>query len=676
MPGDEATPDQAHHITDWRRRLGTGVTALIVLTLALRAQVLLQDHAYIVDAVLLYGLAVAVFLWAFRRESCERSLAAISHGASISPLRRRWACVGGVISLSSALFFGGNRLRPLGVVLWLGGLICLAAALDDGLDPVRAWGLMRAKLASAFSELRETGGFRVSWTVVALGAITLLGAFFRFYRLSELPADMTADIGHLWVDTERILHGDHLIFSTIHPGREIMMFYLVAAYVRLFGHSYFVHAAAAASIGVVTIPIIFLLGKELFDRHVGLLGAFFIAVARWHVTVSRIGWRLILVPPFVALMTIFLARALRSGRRRYWLLSGLFLGLGLYTYNAFRSLVPAVVLIFVIEWLRRRDYPRLMLLRGMGLSMVVAFLAFVPLGRFALENPERFWFRILTRISSHETPLPTHLARVFLGNVARTALMFNYRGDSGFVSNIPSTPQLDIVMATLFVLGLAHCLWHWRRSANLLLFVLGGTLLFTGAFSLAFPHEVPSSGRSSGVLAFAPLLSALALVLLGRAWQAVIPTTKGRIAATLGMTTLALTSAYLNFVMYFHTYPLWLPHQNYPLHRELAATIDQLSGERVVHLKYVPYWVDGDVIRLQFQSTPPDWNNIQPELDLAGLETHMEKGFAIILHPQDGEGLEDLREHFSQGTWYSVRMPSGEVAFRVFLMGPAGLEVG
>jgi hypothetical protein len=206
--------------------------------------------------------------------------------------------------------------------------------------------------------------------------------------------------------------------------------------------------------------------------------------------------------------------------------------------------------------------------------------------------------------------------------------------------------------------------------------MLGGTMLFTGAFSLAFPHEVPSAVRSSGVLPFACLLSALALTLLSRAWQAVVPTAKGRVVVVLGIAGLLLAGAYLSFVAYFGTYPAWLPHHNYPLHRELATTIDQLSGDRAVYLKYLPYWIDGDVIRLQLRNTPPDWNNIQPELDLPVLDTQVGRGFAVILHPQDVETLGELRSHFSRGTWFSARMPSGEIAFRVFLAGSAGLSLG
>jgi hypothetical protein len=151
-----------------------------------------------------------------------------------------------------------------------------------------------------------------------------------------------------------------------------------------------------------------------------------------------------------------------------------------------------------------------------------------------------------------------------------------------------------------------------------------------------------------------------------------MPAARGQLVVGFGVAALALTCAYLNYTAYFVTYPDWLPHHNYPLHRELSRTIDQLSRDREVYLKYLPYWIDGDVIRLQLRNTPSDWDNIQPELDLAVLARQTGTGFAVILHPQDEETLEGLSSHFLRATWFSMRMPSGEVAFRVFLSGPNG----
>ena len=109
---------------------------------------------------------------------------------------------------------------------------------------------------------------------------------------------------------------------------------------------------------------------------------------------------------------------------------------------------------------------------------------------------------------------------------------------------------------------------------------------------------------------------------------------------------------------------------------ELAAAIDQLSDGRTVYLKYLPYWIDGDVIRLQLRSAPPDWNRIQPSLDLSVLEAQAEEGVAVILHPEDVETLGELGNRLPQGAWFSERMPWGEVAFHVFVAGPAGLVPG
>ncbi|MEA3345468.1 MAG: glycosyltransferase family 39 protein [Chloroflexota bacterium] len=645
---------------DWRRRLITGIVALSVLALALRAQVLLQGHTYVADGVLLYGLAVAGFLWAFRREKWEQPLEMGPHSAPLLPQRRRWAILGGLACLASALFFGGNRFRPLGVLLWLGGLACFIAALDDGSSPARMWTRLREKFTPT--------GFQISWTAAALIIITLLGGFYRFYRLDELPADMTADIGHLWVDSERILQGDYLIFSTIHPGREIMMFYLVAGYARLFGHSYFAHKAVAACLGVVTIPLVYFLGRECFNRRVGLLAAFFLAVAKWPVIMSRIGWRLVLGPPFVALTCLFLIRALRHNRRRDWLAAGLSLGFSLYTYNALMAFVPAVMLALVLQGLLLgwEFWRRASLNMSLGALAMVG--TFVPMGRFMLEEPERFWFRIATRITSWETPIPGHPVPILLRNLWKTALMFNYQGDHVSLANPPFTPQLDLVLAPLFVLGMACCLYRWRKGANALLLIIFGSMLLPGALSLAFPQEVPSAVRTSSVLGVLFLFPAAALDLLWQTVQELIPSERSRWAGACALLLLLGWICQLNFRAYFTSYEASLPNRNYPFHRALAEAIDDFAGEGPAYIKYVPYWVDGDVVRLQLRRGYLQWNNVVPAVPFDQIHLDPGERLLVILHPDDGT-LTQLRAHYPRHVVLTQRNQYGDPLFLKFIAG-------
>lgn len=666
MQGNGSSPDPTSRTTqhamrtaDWPRRLRAGIIALVVLALALRAQSLIQGKVFIADGVLLYSLALAGLLWAFQRKAQERPLEMGPSSASLLPPRRRWATSGGVACLASALLFGGNRFRPLGVLLWLGGLACFVVALDDGPGPAR----MLARLRERFTP----GGLRIPWRAVALALITLLGAFYRFYRLDELPADMTADIGHLWVDSERILHGDYPIFSTIHPGREIMMFYLVAAYVRLFGHSYFAHKAVAALIGTATIPLIYLLGRECFNQRVGLLAALFLAVAKWPVVMSRIGWRLVLGPPFVALTCLFLIRALRRNRRRDWLATGLALGFSLYTYNALRAFLPAVALALGLQGLLlgRRFWQ--CALSNVGLGALATVGALVPLGRFMLDDPERFWFRIATRMSSRERPIPGHPVPILARNLWRTALMFNYQGDHVSLANPPFTPQLDLVLAALFVLGVAYCLYRWRRGANGLLLVVFGSMLLPGALSLAFPQEVPSAVRTSSALGVLFLFPAAALDLLWQAVRGLAPLERGRWVWVCALLTLLGWVCQLNFRAYFVSYEASLPNRNYPFHRALAEAIDDFAGEGPAYIKYVPYWVDGDVVRLQLRRQPPQWNNVVPAVPFAQINLKPGERLLVILHPHDDETLAQLRARYPRHVVLSHRNQYGEPLFLKFI---------
>jgi 4-amino-4-deoxy-L-arabinose transferase-like glycosyltransferase len=658
---------RAQRTRDWPRRLGKGITALAVLALALRAQVLLQGHTYVTDGVLLYGLAAAGFLWAFRQESCERPLGSSSHCVPISPSRWRWAWAGGVMCLSSVHFFGGNRFRPLGVLLWLGGGAVFIAALDSGPSPARMWTHLRAKLASDCRDLRRTGGLRISWTVLTLAAITLLGAFFRFYRLDELPSDMTADIGHLWVDTENILRGDFPIFSTIHPGREIMMFYLVAGYVRVFGHSHFAHKAVAALIGVLTIPLAYLLGRESFNPRVGLLAALFLAVAKWPVIMSRFGYRLVLGPPFVTLTCFFLTRALRDNRRRDWLAAGAALGFSLWTYNALRAFVPAVILALGMQGLASGLKFQRRALANTGLCALTMVGAFVPMGWFMLEDPERFWFRITTRITSRETAIPGHPVPILLRNLWKTALMFNYQGDHVSLSNPPFTPQLDLVVAPLFVLGIAYCLFRWRRGTNSLLLVVFGLMLLPGALALAFPQEVPSAVRTSGALGVLFLFPAVALDLLWQKMQRLALSERNPWLGTCTVLLLLGWACKSNFQAYFVSYEASLPNRNYPFHRVLAETIDDFAEQGPAYIRHVPHWVDGDVVRLQLRRQSFQWRNVVPDVPFDDIHLDPGERLLVILHPDDDETLAELEAHYTQHVVLIQRNQYGDPAFLKFV---------
>lgn len=578
-----------------------------------------------------------------------------------------WALglAGAAVGLLSYRYFGNNTFSAPGTVLWLGGLAAFLASFG-AVESLWHWLKTRARALS------EHKGIVIPWTGLALVAIVLVAIVLRFDRLDIIPGDMGEDLPHNFNNAKSILNGDFSIFFPSYPGREGMMFYLQALYGRIFGLSYYGLKATSALIGIATVATIYVVARDLYSAEVGLYAALFLAVSRWHVTISRMGLRLILMPLFVLIVIGLLARALRSRRRLDFALLGLALGLGMYTYNAWLVVPPAAIAIILVYQLVQpatedggwtppgirlpsfvlRAWHIRSVLPGILIALFTALLVFVPLGRYAHDYPEQYGQRIASRLTGVEAQLPTNIPLVFLENLKKSALMFNVRGDGVARYNIAFEPHLGPVSAALMLAGLAYALARWRRGHNLALILMLLATILPPALAIAFPNEVPNAGRGSGALAPAFLLVALPLPSLRRRLTAAMqarkslrltlraeasPLDPGLVATgqapppvqaacqgwqlslnpialtgpllALGYALLILTETQTTAYAYFVRYPDQMNLHNYDMSGAIARTIDELWPNGPVYTVITPYWYDGNAVRAQLQIAPSTWQN-------------------------------------------------------------------
>ena len=570
--------------------------------------------------------------------------------------------------------FAGNRFRLLPTVLWVAALACLYVAYA-GRDESRlpAWRTIRGKAA---------GGVRVSWEMLLVAGIVLVGAFLRLYRLDAIPAEMGTDMPLKYENAREILQGQFMIFCPRYPGRESLLFYLIALYGRLFGLGFFAIKFTTAILGVATIPALYVLARELYGRRVAAAAAALLALSRWHVTLSRTGYRAILVPLFLAVLMLLLVRALRRASGPGFVTAGLVLWLGMYTYNSFLVVPLTLGLVLVLEmalsgsgWLRRYSWG----LIGMALAAVLVFL---PLGHYILEQPQVYAFRVATRLTDAEVPLPAQPWRVLAGNLGRAAGMFNLKGDVVAYTNVPNKRHLGAVSGVLFAAGVAYALVRWRRGHNAMVLAFLGAMTLPTALALAFPNEVPNAGRASGVLASTYLLAAVPLVALYRQAAALqlpdwLRREPGRlmggwrrVAGVLpAVVLIALLGAELRETWqgYFEEYVRHLPGGNYAISLEIARVLDDFEGEGESYVVVWPYWFDGNALRAQLRVKPRTWDWEVPRLDPNEPPLSTVRGKVLfIVHPSDTETLVMLRECFPRGVAIGHRDNNGQMAFVTF----------
>jgi hypothetical protein len=367
--------------------------------------------------------------------------------------------------------------------------------------------------------------FKLSWGVVVGGVTLAIILFFRFYRLGDTPLEMNSDHAEKFLDVLRVLNGQTLIFFPTNGGREALQFYLVAALHRFAGlpMNFYLLKLVTASVGFLSLPFIYLLGKEFANPRVGWLALLFAGTAYWPNVVARVGMRLPFYILFTAALLYFLLHGIRTSRRNYFVLAGAVLGLSFYGYSADRIL-PLLVMVALGLYLlhaQSKDRRHFAILSLLAL-ISVSFVLFLPLLRYIVSEPDAFLFRTLTRMGTLERPIDAPVWLIFLNNLGRALAMFSWSNGQVWVISIPYNPALGVVSGGLFYLGLVLTFLRYLRSRNwldLFLILSIPLLMLPSIMALAFPDENPNLYRTGGAMVPVFLIVGLALDSLVRAFE-------------------------------------------------------------------------------------------------------------------------------------------------------------
>ncbi|MFH1085279.1 MAG: hypothetical protein V1772_05915, partial [Chloroflexota bacterium] len=116
----------------------------------------------------------------------------------------------------------------------------------------------------------------------------------------------------------------------------------------------------------------------------------------------------------------------------------------------------------------------------------------------------------------------------------------------------------------------------------------------------------------------------------------------------------------------FQQYVYHLPDHNYSITLDMARVIDDFyDGE--IYIKIWPYWYDGNAVRAQLRRVDQGWRNELERLEpgqppVAGGAAK----FAVILHPDDAQGLETLRLAAPQGIALTRHDGAGRVSMVIY----------
>jgi hypothetical protein len=610
------------------------------------------------------------------------------------------------------LFNGGQEFTALGTFTWIASVaLALVACWDPAIDPALArwlrpsywrsrWPAWRARLgpslpaelsvegrrraASVWARLREPA--HLSASGVALAAILTVGIFLLFYRLGEVPRDMTSDHAEKWIDALHVVDGNPRIFFPGNGGREALQFFLMALAVPFAGVSYLTIKLVTASVAIFSLPFVFLLGRSLFGTQVALLATALMAISRWRLTISRIGLRYTFTPVFGAALLYLLFRALKDRRRRDFLLCGLVLGIAQYTFTSFRVIPVAIVgclaIALAVDVWRRESVGRVhRLVVDSALLFLVAALTAMPMLRYALDDPAGFGQRGATRMFGDPgmEPLRDPIG-AFLGNLKNALLMWNWRGDVQWGQHIPGIPVLDPITGALFVLGCAYAVYRllrYRELPYLYLAVITFGALLPSILALAFPRENPHVGRVGISMPIVMIVAALPLAILARRLVAALGGRLGLLAGSLVVGGLLVFAFQTNYTQYFTTYA-----RQHALASQHTSHVGQVvndflaaGGRREdVGIMTWTHWFDTRLVAIETGTAR--WDPLMKTIDEARKQDGTPRERLYIVHPDDQASRQALARWYPGATeqvhslsdnrdrpWFvSIRVPAGATA--------------
>ena len=334
-----------------------------------------------------------------------------------------------------------------------------------------------SSLSTLHSSLSTRGfaALRITPYQWALLAITLLAFGLRVYRLDSVPPGMRMDeLSNSLVVSQLVLDGQPRFFFPEAEGHEGLWHLLQAGFIALFGRTFWAFRGVSVILGTLTVPLTYLVGKQLIDRKTGLLAAAFVSVSFWSLMYSRVATRHIAMGIFMLGAFYFFLRALGIGKdeggrmvdeNSPLLLSGVVTAIGLYTY--FAAWVTPVMLggFCVAGWLLFRPIiqPHLRTLVAMFGIMI---LLTVPLLNDIRKIPETSEEGRVSVVAQ-----PIHDARAgdfstIRDHVVITFSMFHSRGDQEPLYNVPERPVFALPLAIVFWIGVLQTLHGWLLSGK------------------------------------------------------------------------------------------------------------------------------------------------------------------------------------------------------------------
>lgn len=335
--------------------------------------------------------------------------------------------------------------------------------------------------------------------------LLLVSYHLRSFRLDEFPPGISRDESTNLVDGAFLSQSGRFPLYQDHERPEPLVRIYGALTALFFGSSVWAFRYTSALWGMLSLAAVFWASQQCFAAQprrvrqlIGLLALACLAASLGHIAINRSLYRAAPLVFFAALAAGFTCLALRRRRLRDYVISGICLALGCYTYTAGLALPLAYLPLAVnLAVFHRHCWRRW--LPGLMATAVTLLLMTLPISYLLLTEPET----ILAR-ASHVVATE---GQDWAAQIRQLAAQLLVKGDPNPQYNVAIVPLVPSAFSPFFVAGFAVLIFRMRQPASILVL----SLLAAGALPTLLTDEF-NGLRSHALYAVIPLLTGASLI--------------------------------------------------------------------------------------------------------------------------------------------------------------------
>jgi len=305
--------------------------------------------------------------------------------------------------------------------------------------------------------------------------ILILGILLRVWKFGALPPGLESDEASIAADASSLLHFGMdrngmtypIFFIAWGSGQNALYGYLLIPFLALFGMSATVIRLPMLLSSIATLPLVYLLGREIEGDDLGLLAMFFVAISPWNIILSH--WALESnILPFVFLVGfVLLLKAIRQNW--YFVAACFFFGLCLYAYGTAYAFMPVFIAAAGAWLLHKRQLRIGPVLAGAFVLFIVALpmMRFVYINTFQLSTSRYFGITIprlpsLPRYEGITALFNKNVLGLIWENIVSLVLLLVTQTDHNVINTVEPYGYFYLITFPLIALGV----WQLARTAH------------------------------------------------------------------------------------------------------------------------------------------------------------------------------------------------------------------